>query len=197
MVSVKPLTPERTFEEDEDCALLSDESDSAFSDGKPEDKDESGSHARSNEKEMFPRVTSTPDLVLRTSLLTILIHQNEHAPTPQKAASPSASANRRSRTPNYSIGSQPKTILQRFTQPSILASTNTDPPLLSPRSIRRHMLARELPEPLRKDILKEREVKRSTIKARLKRRHTINDINGDSYSNVFDADLQDCQPCVW
>ncbi|KAI9805997.1 MAG: hypothetical protein M1826_004692 [Phylliscum demangeonii] len=57
-----------------------------------------------------------------------------------------------------------------------MAAGTLHPPTLSPRSTRRHMLATELTESLRKHLLWERQQKHSTTSAALKRRHTSHDV---------------------
>ena len=66
------------------------------SDEEREDRNKPGDPARFNEKEMFQRVTSMPNLVSRCSLLTTLIHDNDRA------------AIHRPRTPNGSIVPSPR-----------------------------------------------------------------------------------------
>ena len=60
---------------------------------------------------------------------------------------------------------------------SVASSNSTSTPIaFSPRTTRRHMLANEMTESLRKAVLFERQQKKSTASAVLKRRHTTMDL---------------------
>ncbi len=96
------------------------------------------------DEEIFHRIDLKPNLVSRRSLLTLQIHENDRA---QNAASYASPESRRPRTPNKPRG-------------------------FSPRTTRRNMLSTELTESLRKHILWERQVKRQTSNAILKRKDT-------------------------
>ncbi|KAL8736680.1 MAG: hypothetical protein Q9166_000046 [cf. Caloplaca sp. 2 TL-2023] len=140
-----------------------------------------------NEKQLFQRVDSRPNLVSRRSLLTTLMHQPDRAAAFANMASKSTSALRRSRrsTPSApSTGTSPEdepSLAMRGAhmtpaKPIIMTTSNTHPPALSPRSTRRNMLATELTESLRKHLLWERQQKSTTATAVLKRRHTAHDM---------------------
>ncbi|CAL8578977.1 hypothetical protein XPA_004741 [Xanthoria parietina] len=140
-----------------------------------------------NEKPTFQRVDSRPNLMSRRSLLTTLMNQPDRAAAFANMASKSTSALRRSRrsTPNApSTGTSPEVEPSGAlrgshltpSKPIIMTTSNTHPPALSPRSTRRHMLATELTESLRKHLLWERQQKSTTANAFLKRRHTAHDI---------------------
>ncbi|KAL8800105.1 MAG: hypothetical protein Q9182_005417 [Xanthomendoza sp. 2 TL-2023] len=141
----------------------------------------------SNEKPLFHRVDSRPNLVSRRSLLTTLINQPDRAAAFANMASKSTSALRRSRrsTPSAtSTGTSPEGESSQAmhggnitpAKPIIMTTSNTHPPPLSPRSTRRNMLATELTESLRKHLLWERQQKSTTANAVLKRRHTAHDM---------------------
>lgn len=140
-----------------------------------------------NDKQLFQRVDSRPNLTSRPSLLTALMHQPDRAAAFANLASKSTSALRRSRrsSPNApSTGTSPEAdpeLTMRGShmtpaKPIIMTTSNTHPPPLSPRSTRRGMLAKELSESLRKHLLWERQQKSITANAVLKRRHTAYDM---------------------
>lgn len=137
---------------------------------------------------LFMRVDSRPDLVSRRSMLTLALH-NPNPPAPTvfaNAASRSSPAIRRSRagsptgpsptespreneddsglTMHTAQGSRPLPIIQ--------TTTNTHAPAHSPRTTRRNMLATELTESLRRNLLWERQQKSTTANAVYKRRNT-------------------------
>ncbi len=139
------------------------------------------------EKPIFQRVDSKPNLTSRRSLLTNLLHQSQRAAALSNAASKSTPAMQRSRTssPNGpSVAASPdeeSTLLMRGpgiprSKPIIMTTSNIHPPLLSPRTTRRNMLATELTESLRRHLLHERQQKSTTTNAVLKRRHTAHDV---------------------
>jgi hypothetical protein len=148
-----------------------------------EDEDDQSSPSSVNEREMFQRVDSKPNLVSRRSLLTSMMHEKDRAAALQNAASRSTPAIRRSRTtsPNGPLNSSPPTSIAQGLEasrarPIIMTTSNTHPPALSPRTTRRNMLSTELTESLRKHLLWDRQVNRSTTNAALKRRHTAQDM---------------------
>ena len=140
-----------------------------------------------NDRQLFQRVDSRPNLVSQRSLLTTMMHQSDRAAAFANMASKSTSALRRSRrsTPSSpSTGTSPEEDAALVmcdphvtpAKPIIMTTSNTHPPALSPRSTRRNMLAAELPESLRKHLLWERQQKSTTANAVLKRRHTAHDM---------------------
>lgn len=148
-----------------------------------------------NDKQLFQRVDSRPNLVARRSLLTTLMHQSDRAAAFVNMASKSTSALRRSRrgTPTGpSTGTSPEDASLTMcnphmtpAKPIIMTTSNTHPPALSPKSTRRNMLAAELPEELRKHLLWERQQKSTTANAVFKRRHTAHDMaNIQEYPGV-------------
>ncbi|KAI9666035.1 MAG: hypothetical protein M1821_003970 [Bathelium mastoideum] len=197
MDEVTTRTIKDAVEENEDVFESDEEeeeevSESAIDDDEDEDDweddgDDSGPSSL-EDKQMFQRVESKPNLVSRRSLLTTMIHEPERAAALQNAASRSTPALRRSRTstPNGpSLAASPddeesglemkgKQIPQP--KPIIMTTSNTHQPALSPRTTRRNMLSTELTESLRKNLLWERQQKNSTSSAALKRRHTSYDV---------------------
>ncbi|EMC99755.1 hypothetical protein BAUCODRAFT_30156 [Baudoinia panamericana UAMH 10762] len=153
-----------------------------------EDSDEQSGPSSVNEKELFQRVDSRPNLTSRRSLLTTLMHEPDRAKALQNAASRSTPALRRSRTstPNGpSVAASPEPGVQlpmpgteSRPQPIIMTTSNTHTPqlALSPRTTRRNMLSTELTESLRKNLLWERQHRSTGNLAALKRRHTAQDM---------------------
>ncbi|KAL8941506.1 MAG: hypothetical protein Q9216_002188 [Gyalolechia sp. 2 TL-2023] len=184
---------EEVFESDDEdevseSAIEEDEEEVEDDDGSDwEDSTSETAEPMANDKHLFQRVDSRPNLVSRRSLLTTLMHQPDRATAFASMASKSTSALRRSRrsTPSGpSTGTSPEhdpslMICNPHMTPSkpiIMTTSNTHPPALSPRSTRRNMLAAELPESLRKHLLWERQQKSTTANAVLKRRHTAHDM---------------------
>ncbi|KAL8931283.1 MAG: hypothetical protein Q9211_007085 [Gyalolechia sp. 1 TL-2023] len=184
---------EDVFESDDEDAV----SESAIEEDEEEVEEDDGSdwedsisetaEPMANDKHLFRRTDSRPNLVSRRSLLTTLMHQPDRAAAFANMASKSTSALRRSRrsTPSGpSTGTSPEQdpalIIcgphMTSAKPIIMTTSNTHPPALSPRSTRRNMLAAELPESLRKHLLWERQQKSTTANAVLKRRHTAHDM---------------------
>lgn len=163
-------------ESDEDSEAIEEED----SEEDWEDDDENNSDPSSlNEKDMFQRVDSKPNLISRRSLLTTLMHEGDRAQALQNAASRSTPAIRRSRatTPNGpSTGNSPQEdgglmMRQQATRskPIIMTTSNVHPPALSPRTTRRNMLQTELTQSLRQNLLWERQQKNATTNAVNKR----------------------------
>ena len=144
-----------------------------------EDDNDDSAVASVDERPMFQRVDSKPNLVSRRSLLTTMMHQGDRAQALQNAASRSTPAIRRSRTttPNGpSTGSSPQEdagLMMRpqasRSKPIIMTTSNVHPPALSPRTTRRNMLQTELTASLRSNLLWERQQKNSTTNAVNKR----------------------------
>ncbi|CAI6331983.1 unnamed protein product [Periconia digitata] len=185
-------------EESDDNAIEEEDSD----EGDWEDDNEESVPPSEDERPMFQRVDSKPNLVSRRSLLTTMMHQGDRAQALQNAASRSQPAIRRSRTstPNGpSTGSSPQDdngggLMMRQqasrSKPIIMTTSNVHPPMLSPRTTRRNMLQTELTQSLRQNLLWERQQKNSAINAvnkrvqsaasipALRRAMTTNDIKG-------------------
>jgi hypothetical protein len=194
-VSTREIEPSKVYEnvfddsEDEEDEQSSSAIDDDDVEEDWEDEEEQSMPSSVNDREMFQRVDSKPNLVSRRSLLTSMMHEKDRASAMQNAASRSTPAIRRSRTssPNGPLNSHaeaPTSIAQGLAQgleasrarPIIMTTSNTHPPALSPRTTRRNMLSTELTESLRKHLLWDRQVNRSTTNAALKRRHTAQDM---------------------
>ncbi|KAJ3579503.1 hypothetical protein NPX13_g1062 [Xylaria arbuscula] len=180
----------------DESAIDDDDEDSEW-----EDSIEESGKSSMDDKVTFKRVPSKPNLTSQRSLLSLMIAGEERtkalsnfasqstpaiaqqAPRPnglQGAASPNDSDEaglemRRGlrRTPLKPINEIPRSGAQPImAKPTI----HSDPQALSPRTTRRHMLATELTESLRRQLLWERQQKSSTANAVLKRRHTSHDV---------------------
>ncbi|KXT17183.1 hypothetical protein AC579_350 [Pseudocercospora musae] len=177
-------------DEDEEVSESAIEDDDDSSDW--EDSDDASGPSSVNEKDLFQRVDSRPNLTSRRSLLTTLMHEPDRAKALANAASRSTPAIRRSRTttPNGpSVATSPETgsNLQPApppvhleiprSKPIIMTTSNTHQNLaLSPRTTRRNMLSSELTESLRKNLLWERQHRSTGNLTALKRRHTSTDV---------------------
>ena len=149
------------------------------------------------DRPLFQRVDSKANLVSRRSLLTTQLHESERAQALAGLAQRSQPALRRTKG---SMLSGPSVVSPTSNDEedneedeSALEMSGTNPaaasrarPIvrpppnardrpLSPRTTRRHMLASELTESLRKHLLWERQQKTTTVNA-LKRRHTAHDV---------------------
>ncbi|KAL8732731.1 MAG: hypothetical protein Q9181_003843 [Wetmoreana brouardii] len=198
---VESRTINNRSHEDEDVFESDDEEDASESaiqeDEEEEVEDDDGSDWEdsvsesaepfTNDKQLFQRLDSRPNLISRRSLLTTLMHQPDRAAAFANMASKSTSALRRSRrsmpsAPSTGTSPDEDTSLtmggtyMTAAKPIIVTSSNTHPPALSPRSTRRAMLATELTASLRQHLLWERQQKNTTANAVLKRRHTAHDM---------------------
>ncbi|KAI1310757.1 hypothetical protein F5Y03DRAFT_27650 [Xylaria venustula] len=182
----------------DESAIDDDDEDSEW-----EDSIEESGKSSMDDKFTFNRVPSRPDLTSRRSLISLALAGEERTKglsnyashstpaiaqrarqlqnAPNGAASPNDSDDnglemRRGlrRTPLKPITEIPRSGAQPImTKPTM----HSDPQAaLSPRTTRRHMLATELTESLRRQLLWERQQKSSTANAVLKRRHTSHDV---------------------
>lgn len=187
-------------ETDFDESAIDDEED----DSDWEDSDEASGQPSIDDKTYFKRVDSSANLVSRRSLLTLGLEANERQRRLGNITSHSTSAIHRPRavqnvqgveqavaeSPNDSDDSplMMKGNRQGPLKPIREAPRTAAQPImtqgpsghyqaaLSPRTTRRHMLATELTESLRRHLLWERQQKSSTANAVLKRRHTSHDV---------------------
>ena len=176
--------------EDEDAVVTDDDvSESAIDDDEDSDWEdsvtESGRSSVVDEKGLFRRVDSRPNLVTRRSLLTMMMHQPAKMQM-QMNPSRSSSALQRARPNGPSVpDSPPEDEEDNLTmrgpdvprsKPIIVRPMPSQSVAHSPRTTRRNMLATELTESLRRHLLWERQQKSSTANAFLKRRHTTHDV---------------------
>ena len=181
----------------DESAIDDDDEDSEW-----EDSIEESGKSSVDDKVTFKRVPSKPNLTSQRSLLSLMIagevrtkglsnYASQSTPAiaqrarqlqnaPQGAGSPNDSDEpglemRRGsrRTPLKPINEIPRSGAQPIVAKT---SIHSDPQALSPRTTRRHMLATELTESLRRQLLWERQQKSSTANAVLKRRHTSHDV---------------------
>ncbi|KAK4147455.1 uncharacterized protein C8A04DRAFT_8955 [Dichotomopilus funicola] len=167
-----------------------------------EESAEETSSSLNEDKMTFRRVDSTANLPSRRSLITLMMSNNNRAQRFNNMASQSTSALPRARatlngpslvaSPNDSDEAplmmkrgtsrappmRPITEIPRSSaQPiNVNATSIHHQAALSPRTTRRNMLATELTESLRRNLLRERSQKTSTANAVLKRRHTSTDV---------------------
>ena len=181
--------------EDEEVFVSDDEDDSAIDDESEEDDDDEdweddGSDNADNpinDRPLFQRVDSKPNLVSRRSLLTSLMHEGDRQ-SAFAAMAQSQPGLRKSRTqprmdssmmmasPEESGLTMGGPSIKRARPIIVSPSSQTTPIAFSPRTTRRHMLATEMTESLRKAVLFERQQKKATANAVLKRRHTAQDL---------------------
>ncbi|GKT68802.1 DUF1752-domain-containing protein [Colletotrichum tofieldiae] len=167
-----------------------------------EDSIEDSNKSSFDEKTFFQRVDSKVNLTSRRSLITLMMKQNDRSKNIGNIASQSTSALPWSRTshpapPTLAVSPNDSDdaplMMKRGVRSSPLKPINEVPrsaaqPIhttashshiqaaLSPRTTRRNMLATELTESLRRNLLWERQQKSSTVNAVLKRRHTSHDV---------------------
>ncbi|OHW96410.1 DUF1752 domain-containing protein [Colletotrichum incanum] len=169
-----------------------------------EDSIEDSNKSSIDETTFFQRVDSKVNLTSRRSLITLMIEQNDHSKNKHlgNIASQPTSALPWSRTshpapPKLAVSPNDSDdaplMMKRGVRSSPLKPINEVPrsaaqPIhttashshlqaaLSPRTTRRNMLATELTESLRRNLLWERQQKSSTANAVLKRRHTSHDV---------------------
>ncbi|KAK1996449.1 DUF1752-domain-containing protein [Colletotrichum falcatum] len=146
-----------------------------------EDSIEVSNKSSIDEKTFFQRVDSKVNLTSHRSLLTLMIEQNDRSSSKAlgNIASQSTLALPWSRT-SYTAPPTlaPITKIPRSaTQPIYTTASHSQlQTALSPRTTRRNVLAMELTESLRRNLLWERQQKSSTANAVLKRRHTSHDV---------------------
>ncbi|KAF1350027.1 hypothetical protein BDV97DRAFT_353016 [Delphinella strobiligena] len=198
IVNSRAITESPVFEESDDededddgyeNVIEDDEEDEDSSDWE-DDAGESG-NSSVDERALFKRVDSRPDIASRRSMLTTMMHEPDRAKALANAASRSSPALRRSRqtSPNGPSATPPPRMqeyipIRQGPEPSrpqpIMVNTpngqQQQQPALSPRTTRRNMLSTELTESLRKNLLWERQHKSSNNLAAMKRRHTSHDI---------------------
>ncbi|KAI8223510.1 hypothetical protein K4K55_009978 [Colletotrichum sp. SAR 10_96] len=136
-----------------------------------------------DEKTFFQRVDSKVKLTSRRSLITVMINQqthNSHPAPPTLAVSPNDSDDDPLMMKHGNRFSPPKRtneVPRSAAQPILARHSNSCPWIpTSPRTTRRNMLATEITESLRRNLLWERQLVSSTANAVLKRRHTSHEV---------------------
>ena len=177
---------EEVFESDEDESAIDDDSEEEEEEEDDDDwEDDASENAENpaNDKPLFQRVDSQPNLVSRRSVLTTELHQLDRAATFANLASKSTPLIRRTKTSTSngpSDGSSPvedpsPAVLPGHmtrSKPIVMTARNTQQMAFSPKTTRRNMLATEMTESLRTNVLWERQQKKATTNAIIKRRHT-------------------------
>ena len=195
IVQARQQETKHNSEQDEDAIESDDEdiSDSAIEDDEEEEGDWEDDVSVDDrqlltDSNLFKRVGSRPDLVSRRSMLTLALHHPDSQVALATAASRSSPLIRRSRgnssqTPS-TLGSPndnddgpgltmlPSQATKSRPRPIIANSSSSYAPANSPRTTRRNMLATELTESLRRNLLWERQQKNQTANAVFRRRHT-------------------------
>ncbi|RPB29524.1 DUF1752-domain-containing protein [Terfezia boudieri ATCC MYA-4762] len=179
--SFKEEVVTRTVDDDDEYTTEEEMDESAIDDDESDWDSVSDSMSSSYEqRNMFQRVEelAQPELPSRRSLLSTLLCEPSRAATLTNTGSRSTSV-LRSRTttpqgPSAAPSPSPTSLLGglKMTARPIIATTNVHPPALSPRTTRRNMLATELTESLRQNLIWERNQRDTTAQAVLKRRHT-------------------------
>ena len=180
---------EEVFESDEeDESAIDDDSEEEEEDDDDWEDDASESAENPiNDKPMFQRVDSQPNLVSRRSLLTTELHQLDRAATFANLASKSTPAIRRTKTSTSSALSDSVSPVEdpslallpghmTRSKPIIVTTRSAQQMAFSPKTTRRNMLATEMTESLRKNVLWERQQKKATTNAIIKRRHTAQNL---------------------
>ncbi|PGH13329.1 hypothetical protein AJ79_03746 [Helicocarpus griseus UAMH5409] len=198
-ISPRPIRSFNDRSDDEDAIETDDEeiSESAIEDDDDssdwEDSVTESGRSSVDEKELFQRVDSRPNLVSRRSLLTMMMHQPQRmnvqfAGKTGPAGSRSTPALQQSRltSPNpdttaSSPDDEENTLTMKGpdvprSKPIVVKSMPNHQVAHSPRTTRRNMLATELTESLRRHLLWERQQKTTAANAGFKRRHTAHDM---------------------
>ena len=185
LVNNKSHEDEEVFvSDDEDSSAIDDESEDDDDEEDWEDDGSDGAEGNPNDKPLFQRVDSTANLASRRSLLTSLMNEGDRQAAFANMAQ-SQPVLRKSKTqvrmdpsikitePEAEVGAQmkrSKPMMMNF------STAQPMPVAFSPKTTRRYMLASEMTESLRKQILFERQQKKATAHAVLKRRHTTQDL---------------------
>lgn len=184
IVDARPMDYEDAIESDDDSVIDDEEDDSSW-----EETDNESQSSSVDDKSMFQRVDSRPNLTSRRSLLTSALTQGGRAEALQRAAmaaqsTPNMRRSRRSSPIGPSMPASPddgSELTMRGPQatrakPIIPTTSNTLPPAHSPRTNRRNMLQTELTQSLRHHLLWERQPRGGLSNAAFKRSHTTNNM---------------------
>ena len=177
---------EEVFESDEeDESAIDDDSEEEDEEDDDDWEDDASESAENpaNDKPLFQRVDSQPNLVSRRSVLTTELHQLDRAATFANLASKSTPMIRRTKTSTSSGPSEGVSPVEdpslamlpghmTRSKPIVMTARNAQQMAFSPKTTRRNMLATEMTESLRKNVLWERQQKKATTNAIIKRRHT-------------------------
>lgn len=179
---------EEVFESDEeDESAIDDDSEEEEEDDEWEDDASENAENTANDKPLFQRVDSQPNLVSRRSILTAELHQLDRAANFANLASKSTPMIKRTKTstsggPSDEVSPAEDASLTMLpghmtrSKPIIMNARNAQHMAFSPKTTRRNMLATEMTESLRKNVLWERQQKKATTNAVIKRRHTAQNL---------------------
>ena len=169
---------EDVFESDDENdvsdSAIDDSDDDVDEDDEEEWEDDASENADGNDRPLFQRVDSKPNLVSRRSLLTTMMNQHDRADAFQEMAIKAAPVLKRSKT-SSNMHTQEETNatggngLAVPQKPITRTKSDLISLVSSPKTTRRNMLSTEINEDLRKSILHERLQKKSTINAYNKR----------------------------
>ena len=178
---------EEVFESDEeDESAVDDDSEEEEDDDDWEDDASESAENGANDK-LFQRVDSQPMLTSHRSFLTDGLTQQARADGFANLASkstPSIKRAKASTSSGLSDGSSPTEDAPLVmlpghmtrSKPIVMEARNPPTMCFSPRTNRRHMIALEMTESLRKNVLWERQQKKATTNAAIKRRHTAQNL---------------------
>lgn len=180
---------EEVFESDEEdeSAIDDDSEEEEEDDDDWEDDASETAENTANDKPLFQRYDSQPNLVSRRSVLTTELNQLDRAATFANLASKSTPVIRRTKTstssgPSDGVSPVEDPSLTMFpahmtrSKPIVMSARNAQQMAFSPKTTRRNMLATEMTESLRKNVLWERQQKKATTNAIIKRRHTAQNL---------------------
>lgn len=179
---------EEVFESDEeDESAIDDDSEEEEDDDDWEDDASETAENTGSEQHLFRRVDSQPNLVSRRSILTTELNQLDRAATFANLASKSNPLIKRNKTSTStglsdaispvedpSLAMLPGHMTK--SKPIVMIGRNAQQMAYSPKTTRRNMLATEMTESLRKNVLWERQQKKATTNAVIKRRHTAQNL---------------------
>lgn len=179
------LISNRSYEDEE--VFVSDEEDSSAIDDSEDEDEENWEEASESEdnvndaRPLFQRVDSKPDLVSRRSLITKgLTEGDRQTAFAEMAQAQPALRKAKTQVKLDAQHSEPLMLAPQMkrSKPINAVSTNSQaaPIAFSPRTTRRNMLATEMTESLRKAVLFERQQKKATATAVMKRRHTAQEL---------------------
>ncbi|OLL24236.1 hypothetical protein NEOLI_003810 [Neolecta irregularis DAH-3] len=140
----------------------------------------SSGNSSPTETQMFPKVEGRPPLASNRSLLSCLLESKTCTAKSSAALSRLATPDPSPRKVTAILKTAPLRSLFRKSSASALSAASANAALqisASPRTTRRNMLATELSESLRRNLLWERQQKTMTSAAVLKRRYTSTDIS--------------------
>ena len=199
--AIRPIRESMTSDDDDDDAAIETDyeeiSESAIDDDDDssdwEDSITESGRSSIDDKPLFQRVDSRPNLVSRPSLLTMMMHQPQRYGGPHgrgghgSRSTPALQRSRLSSPNGPSTAASPDDYDDENTltmkgpefpraKPIVTRPIPCHSVAHSPRTTRRNMLATELTESLRRNLLMERQQKTTSAAAAFRRRHTAHDM---------------------